>query len=106
MIRRPPRSTLFPYTTLLRSQTAELLLALLRGIGRGGGLRQGRRAGVAQERRRGNPADLFRESERRRQARAGRLAADRRGREENGGRLLRRLQREARRTRGQARGGG
>src|SRR5438445_8994779 len=27
MIRRPPRSTLFPYTTLFRSQTASALLA-------------------------------------------------------------------------------
>src|SRR2546426_3920774 len=27
MIRRPPRSTLFPYTTLFRSPTAQLLLA-------------------------------------------------------------------------------
>src|SRR3989442_10813721 len=27
MIRRPPRSTLFPYTTLFRSQVAELELA-------------------------------------------------------------------------------
>src|SRR2546422_2411814 len=26
MIRRPPRSTLFPYTTLFRSQTGELLV--------------------------------------------------------------------------------
>src|SRR2546430_5614206 len=29
MIRRPPRSTLFPYTTLFRSQLLELLRALL-----------------------------------------------------------------------------
>src|SRR3712207_7799487 len=28
MIRRPPRSTLFPYTTLFRSQVVELLRAL------------------------------------------------------------------------------
>src|SRR2546430_12159884 len=28
MIRRPPRSTLFPYTTLFRSQRAELLYEL------------------------------------------------------------------------------
>src|SRR2546421_7532884 len=34
MIRRPPRSTLFPYTTLFRSQ---LVLALLdEGLGQGG----------------------------------------------------------------------
>src|SRR3712207_8672997 len=29
MIRRPPRSTLFPYTTLFRSDLGQLLLALL-----------------------------------------------------------------------------
>src|SRR2546425_11573136 len=34
MIRRPPRSTLFPYTTLFRSSTAQ-------GFGRGEGLRGG-----------------------------------------------------------------
>src|SRR2546425_2291466 len=28
MIRRPPRSTLFPYTTLFRSQQAELIVGL------------------------------------------------------------------------------
>src|SRR5262245_62634364 len=40
MIRRPPRSTLFPYTTLFRSQ---LLLELLDlGLGRRGGLDLGR----------------------------------------------------------------
>src|SRR2546426_9045970 len=31
MIRRPPRSTLFPYTTLFRSQTAATLLKMERG---------------------------------------------------------------------------
>src|SRR3712207_8444540 len=31
MIRRPPRSTLFPYTTLFRSALAEALLAVKRG---------------------------------------------------------------------------
>src|SRR5688572_32426281 len=30
MIRRPPRSTLFPYTTLFRSQLLKQLLAVLR----------------------------------------------------------------------------
>src|SRR5256885_5637473 len=30
MIRRPPRSTLFPYTTLFRSHGVELVLELLR----------------------------------------------------------------------------
>src|SRR3989454_5624961 len=33
MIRRPPRSTLFPYTTLFRSD-AEWLLAAVLGVGR------------------------------------------------------------------------
>src|SRR3712207_8956760 len=46
MIRRPPRSTLFPYTTLFRSDLrgVDLLVALVRGaegeagaVGRGGG---------------------------------------------------------------------
>src|SRR2546427_8518468 len=32
MIRRPPRSTLFPYTTLFRSRIAGLQLALLAGF--------------------------------------------------------------------------
>src|SRR5258705_845989 len=32
MIRRPPRSTLFPYTTLFRSQTIENQRVLLRGL--------------------------------------------------------------------------
>src|SRR2546428_9141952 len=31
MIRRPPRSTLFPYTTLFRSDAGRLLLRRLRG---------------------------------------------------------------------------
>src|SRR2546430_10715490 len=35
MIRRPPRSTLFPYTTLFRSRTGELLESVgLAGLGR------------------------------------------------------------------------
>src|SRR5256885_7385808 len=41
MIRRPPRSTLFPYTTLFRSPARRLERPALRG--RAGG-RQGRRA--------------------------------------------------------------
>src|SRR3989442_10464931 len=32
MIRRPPRSTLFPYTTLFRSLVCGMNLALLRGL--------------------------------------------------------------------------
>src|SRR2546430_12127792 len=36
MIRRPPRSTLFPYTTLFRSD-AVLLLARIARLGRGAG---------------------------------------------------------------------
>src|SRR2546425_3292951 len=35
MIRRPPRSTLFPYTTLFRSEGVEVLGGLL-GLARGG----------------------------------------------------------------------
>src|SRR5258708_13463462 len=30
MIRRPPRSTLFPYTTLFRSKTASILIKLMK----------------------------------------------------------------------------
>src|SRR3712207_7917637 len=57
MIRRPPRSTLFPYTTLFRSQPA--LLADLghhpvRGVGGGGGPDVG---GVVDQRRVGLVAD-------------------------------------------------
>src|SRR3989449_7236522 len=37
MIRRPPRSTLFPYTTLFRSLEQSLLHALARDIPRDGG---------------------------------------------------------------------
>src|SRR2546422_8411929 len=33
MIRRPPRSTLFPYTTLFRSRVIRLLVGLLRKLG-------------------------------------------------------------------------
>src|SRR2546423_10069771 len=35
MIRRPPRSTLFPYTTLFRSKRADLIPTLLRIRGAG-----------------------------------------------------------------------
>src|SRR3712207_7081525 len=35
MIRRPPRSTLFPYTTLFRSAGGALVPAGVRGAGRG-----------------------------------------------------------------------
>src|SRR2546422_7082052 len=41
MIRRPPRSTLFPYTTLFRSLIAILLMAILTAIGSGSGLAAG-----------------------------------------------------------------
>src|SRR2546422_6293625 len=37
MIRRPPRSTLFPYTTLFRSPRAEQLVGLGRGLDEGRG---------------------------------------------------------------------
>src|SRR3989475_8935791 len=36
MIRRPPRSTLFPYTTLFRSMAADALDGDVRGLRRGG----------------------------------------------------------------------
>src|SRR3712207_9523116 len=36
MIRRPPRSTLFPYTTLFRSKAGEMLFDAHRGWGVGG----------------------------------------------------------------------
>src|SRR2546422_1166464 len=38
MIRRPPRSTLFPYTTLFRSTRAHAPVALVTGANRGIGL--------------------------------------------------------------------
>src|SRR2546430_16170845 len=53
MIRRPPRSTLFPYTTLFRSQATWRLqagpvgLAVLRRAGAQGGVRAGRDAARA-----------------------------------------------------------
>src|SRR5258708_35439782 len=37
MIRRPPRSTLFPYTTLFRSEGTDWLYKILRKIERGEG---------------------------------------------------------------------
>src|SRR5256885_7468817 len=37
MIRRPPRSTLFPYTTLFRSRLSQRLVVLRRRAGRFGG---------------------------------------------------------------------
>src|SRR3712207_7426801 len=45
MIRRPPRSTLFPYTTLFRSQHAPVEMAPgCRAVGRGGAPDRRRRA--------------------------------------------------------------
>src|SRR2546426_6758598 len=44
MIRRPPRSTLFPYTTLFRSETGAVLLSSAR---HGGRRIRGHRGGVA-----------------------------------------------------------
>src|SRR6266487_6789819 len=35
MIRRPPRSTLFPYTTLFRSRYGVLVLVFQHGLGKG-----------------------------------------------------------------------
>src|SRR5690349_22623482 len=46
MIRRPPRSTLFPYTTLFRSRRARTARALEHRRQRSGELRGGGRCGV------------------------------------------------------------
>src|SRR3712207_7001591 len=78
MIRRPPRSTLFPYTTLFRSISARLTLSRL-GCGDGGdwfrseelGARAerrgafaaGRRARALRRRRHGSPAARTRSEE-------------------------------------------
>src|SRR3712207_9170303 len=45
MIRRPPRSTLFPYTTLFRSDLADRLLQRLADLGRGDQHRLGQPGG-------------------------------------------------------------
>src|SRR2546428_9547315 len=47
MIRRPPRSTLFPYTTLFRSRRRHHLGRQRNGGGEDGGVRGRRRAGGA-----------------------------------------------------------
>src|SRR3712207_8462295 len=47
MIRRPPRSTLFPYTTLFRSSSPEVEAVLESGLGDGERLAGARRAGLA-----------------------------------------------------------
>src|SRR3712207_8282257 len=51
MIRRPPRSTLFPYTTLFRSRQAAVAEQQLDGAHVGAGLQQVDREGVAQRMR-------------------------------------------------------
>src|SRR2546427_3102915 len=43
MIRRPPRSTLFPYTTLFRSQAAHLLQVVITRADEGGERKEDRR---------------------------------------------------------------
>src|SRR5690348_17998769 len=59
MIRRPPRSTLFPYTTLFRSLVEALVALAVGGLfGRGRGGLRGRRAILGAEHRahdRGRP---------------------------------------------------
>src|SRR3712207_8034118 len=59
MIRRPPRSTLFPYTTLFRSQEHPLRPGREQGAARPAGgpalLPQGHRGGRAADRKRGRP---------------------------------------------------
>src|SRR5437762_7936745 len=52
MIRRPRRSTLFPYTTLFRSERLEVLALACRAVDR---LERGRR--VVRDQRRGEGAD-------------------------------------------------
>src|SRR3712207_7459995 len=51
MIRRPPRSTLFPYTTLFRSGVAPRISGAARVVAMGGD--RGREPGAARVRRRG-----------------------------------------------------
>src|SRR3712207_7324308 len=51
MIRRPPRSTLFPYTTLFRSDRRRITFFAVEGFGRGDG-RAHRRTGRGGEGRR------------------------------------------------------
>src|SRR5258707_1794538 len=55
MIRRPPRSTLFPYTTLFRSELADLL-----GAGRAARLARAQRRGPGAAERCGEAGDLRR----------------------------------------------
>src|SRR3712207_8021159 len=50
MIRRPPRSTLFPYTTLFRSRSLRVKAGLVGQGRRGGEAQRGRRLGAAQGR--------------------------------------------------------
>src|SRR2546429_1399711 len=47
MIRRPPRSTLFPYTTLFRSRSPATSAAAERGLARGAPHLRGRRRSAA-----------------------------------------------------------
>src|SRR5256885_12641522 len=59
MIRRPPRSTLFPYTTLFRSGTTGDSVRSARPVGRAApprGHPRGRRSVAAPHPRRGRPA--------------------------------------------------
>src|SRR2546428_2378068 len=62
MIRRPPRSTLFPYTTLFRSAADGPARGLPRGDGHGG--RHGGRPGCRRDRARVSPRHLDRKSTR------------------------------------------
>src|SRR3712207_8373880 len=48
MIRRPPRSTLFPYTTLFRSRTKPLAGTGCQKLGASSGWRMTRRAGAGE----------------------------------------------------------
>src|SRR2546430_14676358 len=94
MIRRPPRSTLFPYTTLFRSQTATTTTAT---HGRNSATRATELA--ARGARRGRRRDTPRQDDRLRRARlarpprrpARRRSVDGRGRLSGGAKLLDRL---------------
>src|SRR5688572_31900414 len=63
MIRRPPRSTLFPYTTLFRSDLESLVARTLAEIGRSADLAALDAVRVAALGRRGSVTELLKRSE-------------------------------------------
>src|SRR3712207_9011239 len=60
MIRRPPRSTLFPYTTLFRSLVVELLHVPRLAVGLGAEVEREDRAGDEQDRQHDDGGDQAR----------------------------------------------